>query len=216
MPMRTACYARFSSDLQKPTSLDDQIYGCRMYAERQGWTWQDAHIYTDAGISGASIEGRLGLQRLLTAADATPRSFDVVIVDDSSRLSRDAADALRTVQRLTFARVRVIFVSQGIDTANEQSELLVGFHGLIDQLHLTRWATRSGSGSAEHPGGGSRTAGGTSGTRTVPSPIPRAAGEPLAIGLRSAPPEGLVCRRVFSGKAKVARLQPFWRSSMSP
>ena len=41
--MRTACYARFSSDQQRTTSADDQIRVCRDYAERQDWTWQEAH-----------------------------------------------------------------------------------------------------------------------------------------------------------------------------
>jgi len=62
--MRTACYARFSSDLQRETSLEDQIRGCREYADRHGWTWQDAQVYTDAAMSGASIDGRTGLQAM--------------------------------------------------------------------------------------------------------------------------------------------------------
>ena len=66
--MRTAAYARFSSDLQKDTSLADQLRTCREYAARHGWEWQDTHVYTDAAISGSSIEGRTGLQAALTAA----------------------------------------------------------------------------------------------------------------------------------------------------
>ena len=36
--MRTACYARYSSDLQRATSIDDQVTVARAYAEKQGWT----------------------------------------------------------------------------------------------------------------------------------------------------------------------------------
>jgi site-specific DNA recombinase len=35
---RCAIYARYSSDLQSPCSIEDQIRLCRAHAERQGWT----------------------------------------------------------------------------------------------------------------------------------------------------------------------------------
>src|SRR5436190_13060700 len=111
MPMlRTACYARYSSDLQRETSIEDQVRSCREYAERNNWLWQADQVFTDSGISGASLERRPGLAAMLDHAARSPRPFDVLVVDDSSRLSRDAADALRTVQRLTFAGVRIVFV----------------------------------------------------------------------------------------------------------
>ena len=49
--MRTACYARFSSDQQRATSIDDQLATARNYAEHQGWIVLDAHIYSDAAVS---------------------------------------------------------------------------------------------------------------------------------------------------------------------
>jgi site-specific DNA recombinase len=52
--MRAAIYARYSSDLQRDTSLEDQIAVARRYAEAQRWPIVNDHIYTDAGISGAS------------------------------------------------------------------------------------------------------------------------------------------------------------------
>jgi len=79
--MRVACYARYSSDLQRETSIEDQLTVARRYVGERGWTVEDGHIYTDAGISGASIEGRGGLQALLAAAAQQPRLFDVVLVE---------------------------------------------------------------------------------------------------------------------------------------
>src|SRR5687767_11592002 len=134
--MRTACYARFSTDRQRETSLDDQIRVCREYATRQGWTWQDGYVFTDAGISGTSIGGRAGLEALLIAATLQARPFDVLLVDDSSRVARDLADALRVLQRLRFAGVRVVYISQSIDSASEQAETLVAVHGLVDGLYV--------------------------------------------------------------------------------
>ena len=104
--MRTACYARYSSDMQRETSIEDQLRSCREYAVQHGWLWQPEHVYTDAAISGASIDGRPGIQALLRAAGVQPRPFDVVLVDDSSRIARDLPDALRVLQRLRFDGVR--------------------------------------------------------------------------------------------------------------
>ena len=97
-PMRCAAYARYSSDLQRETSIDDQITVARTYAERHGWTVIDQHIYSDAGITGASLEGRPGIQALLKAAATAPPPFEVLLVDDTSRFARDTADAIRAVQ----------------------------------------------------------------------------------------------------------------------
>ena len=68
MTLRAAVYARYSSDLQRATSLEDQVGVARRYAAEHGWTVEDAPVYADAGISGASIDGRPGLQALLSAA----------------------------------------------------------------------------------------------------------------------------------------------------
>ena len=54
------------------------------------------------------------------AAATPPPPFDVLLVDDSSRVARDLADTIRVMQLLTFHGVRLIDVSQGIDSANEQ------------------------------------------------------------------------------------------------
>lgn len=140
--MRTACYSRYSSDNQRQTSLDDQVRECRDYALAHGWTWQDTQVYTDAAISASSVDGRPGLDRLLTASAAQPRPFDVLLVDDSSRVARDLADALRIVQRLTYAGVRVIYISQGIDSASEQHETLIAVHGLVDALYLREMSSK--------------------------------------------------------------------------
>src|SRR5262249_4764494 len=118
--------------------------------------------------SGASIEGRTGLQALLTAAASSPPPFDVVFVDDSSRVARDLADALRVLQRLRFAGVRVIYISQGIDSASEQAETLIAVHGLVDGLYLREMAAKTKRGLAGQLERGFSTGGAQYGYRTVP------------------------------------------------
>ena len=50
--MRAVVYARFSSDLQDPASIEDQIRLCRERIEQEGWDY--LHAYTDRAVSGAS------------------------------------------------------------------------------------------------------------------------------------------------------------------
>ena len=38
MTMRVALYARYSSDLQRDASIEDQLRICRAHADREGWT----------------------------------------------------------------------------------------------------------------------------------------------------------------------------------
>lgn len=197
LPMRTSCYARFSSDLQRLTSLDDQLRACREYAARHDWTWQDQHVYTDAGISGSSIEGRSGLQALLSAAATAPRPFDVLLVDDSSRVARDLADAVRILQQLKFLGIRAIYISQHIDSADEQAELLLGFHGLIDSVYIKEMAAKIRRGLAGQLTRGYATGGVTYGYRTVAIPDPNRTGEKIGCRIEIEPTEAAVVGDVF-------------------
>jgi site-specific DNA recombinase len=86
---------------------------------------------------------RPDLIRMMEAAVTVPRAFDVVLVDDSSRLSRSLSDAMRILERLNFAGVRVIAVSQGIDSQNEQADVLVTVHGLMDSLYVKELAKKT-------------------------------------------------------------------------
>ena len=185
--MRCACYARYSSDLQRETSIDDQIAGAREYANRHGWTVLDDHIYSDAGISGASLDGRPGIHALLKAASTSPPPFGLLLVDDTSRLARDTADAIRIVQQLTFAGVRIIFISQGLDTASEQAETLVAVHGVVDQLYIRELKHKIKRGLRGQLERGFHTGALTFGYRSVPVYDPsgrRDADGPVALGKR--------------------------------
>jgi site-specific DNA recombinase len=50
-------------------------------------------------------------------------------------LTRKLADALNLYEKLTFAGVRLVAVSQGVDSDSAQAELLIGVHGLIDAVY---------------------------------------------------------------------------------
>ena len=139
---RCAIYARFSSDRQSPTSISDQVRKCRDYAVRHGWLILEEHLYSDEAIAATSM-AREGLQMLLAAAAAPERAFDCILIDDTSRLTRKLADALNLYEKLTFAGVRLVAVSQGVDSDSSQAELLIGVHGLIDAVYWRELAQKT-------------------------------------------------------------------------
>ena len=109
-----------------------------------------------------------GLRRLMHAAQRKPRPFDAILVDDTSRLSRNLVDSLSIFKRLQFAGIQVIYVAQGIDTNNEQAELLVGVHGIVDSLYLKDLAKRTFRGVEQLALNGLHTGGRVFGYRRVP------------------------------------------------
>ena len=141
--MRCAIYARFSSDRQKPCSIDDQVRQCRKYAAAQGWRIAEAHMYADRAVSGTSQAGRDGFHALAEAALGQPAPFDCILVDDTSRIGRDQADALQFYKRLSFAGIRLVAISQGVDSASEQADLVLGIHGIIDATYSKELAKKT-------------------------------------------------------------------------
>jgi site-specific DNA recombinase len=166
-PARCAIYARFSSEKQNALSIDQQIRKCREYADREGLRILDDQVYADQAISGAT-DARTGLQRLLAATRQRPPAFTILLVDDTSRLSRKLSDALRIKERLDFAGVCVIFVSQGFDSSAPQSQTLLTVHGLVDGLYLDGLREKTFRGVEQRALQGLHTGGRVFGYRHVP------------------------------------------------
>src|SRR6267154_453643 len=131
---RVALYARYSSDNQRDASIEDQLRICREKAEREKWTI--VSIYKDAGISGASMILRPGIQTLLQ--DAQRQQFDVVLAEALDRISRDQADVATLFKHLRFAGVPIITLAEG-----EISELHVGLKGTMNALFLKDLAAKT-------------------------------------------------------------------------
>ena len=68
--------------------------------------------------------------------DAQAHAFDVLLIDDFSRLSRDQVGTEQARRRLIHWGVRVIGVSDGIDTANKSHKMLSGFRGIMNEFYL--------------------------------------------------------------------------------
>ncbi len=139
--MRAAIYARYSSDNQRPASIDDQVRRCREVIAARGWT--EAASHADSEVSGVVTEGRPGYQQLLEGAKAG--RFDVIVVDELSRLTRDPAELAKLRQRLFFREVGLVAVSEGLDTlaAPGAAAPVMMLRGMVNELELEANSHRS-------------------------------------------------------------------------
>jgi site-specific DNA recombinase len=124
--MRAVIYARYSTDLQREASIEDQVRVCRQRIDREGWSL--VSTYSDAASSGAS-RLRPGYQKLLE--DARAGAFDMVVAEALDRLSRDQEDVAGLYKHLSFAGVKLVTLSEG-----EINELHVGLKGTMNALFL--------------------------------------------------------------------------------
>jgi len=131
--MTAAIYARYSSENQRPESIDDQVSACRKLAKLQSLAVSDEHIYADQAQSGARSD-RPALAALMTAARAG--DFQAVLVDDLSRLARDNHLMLSIIAELHFEGIRVISVADGLDSTDEESTLAIQVRGIFNELQL--------------------------------------------------------------------------------
>src|SRR6185295_14891950 len=135
MKPRVFAYQRFSTDLQDERSIEDQQRVCEALAEREAPGASVVH-FSDKALSGASMIGRTGLQAMLRRIAAG--EIDVLVAEDTDRLSRNLADLAGIHDQLRFAGVRLVTFGQG-----EIDETKVAFMGLMAQQFLKNLAHKT-------------------------------------------------------------------------
>ena len=149
-PIRAAIYARFSSHLQDPKSIADQVRLCREKLSEIGVG--SVRVHADAKVTGTITQSRPALARLLQ--DAKYGLIDLICAEALDRISRDQEDLAGIYKRLRFWNVRLITLDQG-----EIGPIHVGIGGLMNQAWVENLAfkTRRGQIGAVHakriPGG---------------------------------------------------------------
>ena len=130
--LRAVIYARYSSDLQREASIEDQVRECKRFANQMGLNV--AAVFSDAAISG-SIEARPGLQAWLSAVKAG--KADVVVAEALDLVSRDQEHIARIFKQLMFSQVALRTIAEG-----EVSELHVGLKGTMNAIFLKDLAAK--------------------------------------------------------------------------
>lgn len=143
--MRTGAYGRYSTDEQKQTSLDDQLRCCAETASRHGLALSPHLVFSDDAVTGAAkgTHKRAGYLALRAAVRAG--EIDVIVVDQSCRLARHAAEALAFFDELRQHNVRLL-TADGFDSEHQTAQLLFGIKSLFAEFFLdeTRHRVRRG------------------------------------------------------------------------
>lgn len=129
--MRVWIYSRLSNDDDcEMNSLLNQQEICRTFAKRQ--RYQIMGQSSDDNASGMNFS-RGGLDNLTAAVDAG--RLDAVLVKDLSRLGRHRTQTALFIDYLREHGVRVISVTEGLDTASEEDDLVIGVRGLMNDYY---------------------------------------------------------------------------------
>lgn len=200
--VRCAIYARFSSDLQRLTSIEDQLRRCRDYAAQQGWTVVEEFVRCDEARSAATLAGREALQSLLAASKTYPVPFDCVLVDDTSRLARYLPDVLKMNDSLQYHGVFIYAVAQRLDCREKTSRPLLTLHGMMDEQFLISLGEKVHRGQEGRALNGFQPGGKCYGYRNVPIEDPTRSGKygrfaVSGVKLEIIEEEAAVVRRIF-------------------
>lgn len=136
--MKAVAYARFSTEKQNESSIEDQLRVCRAYAAANGWTV--AAEFSDSGISGAAMGNRPGVLNALQAVG----DGEALLVNDLSRLSR-SQDLAPLLSRLRHRGVRVIGVQDGFDSASRTARMQAGMAGIMSEEFIAMIGDRTRS-----------------------------------------------------------------------
>ena len=131
---RVAFYSRYSTDRQSQSSIEGQERLCANYAAERGW--REAGRYSDAERSGTTTQGRVGLFKMLQAAELG--EFDVLLVEDIDRASRDASDMHFIAKQLEELEVVLCTVSGGV-----VSDIELAFKAVQNQQFIKQNVAKS-------------------------------------------------------------------------
>jgi site-specific DNA recombinase len=124
--MKAAIYARYSTDKQSESSIDDQLRECRKLAKRH--EFNVVAKFSDKALSGGTAN-RPDYQNMLVAARSG--QFDVIVAEDTSRLWRNMAE--QAVRLAEFQDLGVKVVTYDLDTRQESAGILGAVNGAMSE-----------------------------------------------------------------------------------
>lgn len=129
-----ASYSRFSSDQQRESSITDQQRECREAAEKNAHTIDPNLEFSDSAVSGTKLE-RDGLDAMLREAEEG--KFQVLYMHSLSRLGRESVIMMPILKKLVHTQgVRVISVTEGIDTDRQGWELIASLLSVMHERYI--------------------------------------------------------------------------------
>lgn len=149
---RVALYIRVSTQEQaEKFGLPVQLNQMKKWLDTYNdlFTWDEKHLYTDDGFSGASeIQEREALPKLFAAAKK--REFDVIIVWKLDRFFRRTRYLLNAIEELKDMGVGFISTTQAeVDTTKPMGKFMLGLLGIIAEMERDLIIERTGIGRME-------------------------------------------------------------------
>lgn len=179
--MRVVTYARYSSENQRETSIEDQFRLNDARALREGWPKPER--FSDAEVSaGTPTLLRPGGRALMEAIRTD--AVDLLVIEALDRCWRDIVDQERTIREIERRGVRIVGVSDGYDSLHEDREMNRGVRGILNQQYLRDLAKKTHRGLAGQLARGYHAGGLAYGYRTVVAGVD---GKGEAIGHRLEP-----------------------------
>ena len=129
--MRVWLYYRLSNDDDpEQNSLINQRNICRVFADARGH--RIVGESSDDNVSGMKFNRR-GLDELTAVVDSG--KIDAVIVKDLSRLGRHRTQTALFIDYLREHNVRVLSVTESVDTFWDEDDLVIGIRGLMNDYY---------------------------------------------------------------------------------
>lgn len=162
-PLRAALYGRMSTDMQNPLSAEDQLRTAREFAEARGFVV--VAEFKDEGITGATL-ARPGLDELIDAANR--KEFDVLVLEDLSRLARDLGHQEYVFAELEYSEVRVLTYTGDFDSESAGAEWVRAVQGTKNAVYRKEIAVKTHRGQTKTVQRGNSAGGRAYGYRSEP------------------------------------------------
>ncbi len=149
---RLGFYARHSSELQSAESSNDQFTRGRYLVEKGAlifvkypsshfqFRFLEEWMIKDEAISGR-IAGREGLDKIVEGIKK--RAFDVLLVDDLSRLTRELGSQIHLYNLLRYHNVELFSICDGISSEAPNSKTFFQIKGIVNELGNDMTALRT-------------------------------------------------------------------------
>ena len=130
-PLRAACYARFSTDMQRSESIDAQIRAIEKYTQDNNMIL--VNKYVDIAKSAKNDDRPEFLQMI---SDSKDKLFEVIVVHKLDRFARNRYDSVRYRHELKRHDVKLLSVLENYDSDTPEGVLMESIYEGMNEYYI--------------------------------------------------------------------------------